>query len=815
MSIIKEIKEWKIKYLYQRVIDYISQHSIEICRLTYISGSEGNLLKSLKNKLDEIIKEKKIKLEIVKDEDETSSEKLYQIMNDLVKSLKTIKENNNVLRQQLTIVQNLLFTKKDDKIFINFVDNDISNEIKDLILTYTSKVIEKLYYNIDSKAEDTEELQVLYLYLIFQIKDDNFVIKLKKLIYSLLYSNNKNRFNKFIIESSKIIVDKTKVDDEVINSLKKVILEKSEIDIKINNVSQNCIKFFKEKQRNNKNLYNFFTKDIIEKNFKLINQGDFKVNKDKDNYQEEKNIPKFEKKKIVVNELDNDSSKLHLFSPEFLITNGLKSKIDDSDIEIFNSDNYSIDIFSKFITEIIGEINKSIIEDNFSTNFIKIYSIQMHQNDILHYISAKLDNEHKKKLNEKKEEEENKISEKKNTFKIYIETNQNNNENESFAASDEKREYLSGSRLSSSKLSDKNKVSSDYFENLLNKLFIKNIQNEKLTTLPNILFMLNLKIPVYDRNNNSMHFESVHLDCFDKKKKSVNNNYFYGCKEIDGIFKNNSEEVRVSYEKYFSINLTYQKNKNENLFKLENKNEFFILNNSFFFCEIKKSFPNFGKGKEDVFNIEVYFPKIYKKRPSLFIPKTLESYCEQLIKLIKKFSFFSNTFNNKNDNNKKPNNHIVFIYDSINMSKEESNFQEIQKWTQTVLDEYMDRFKDMNVKFQLVFFDLLEFIDKEYQNMDKKDNTINELRKKNNELIEKDTANEIKINELIEKDNANEIKINELIEKNNELIEKDTANKIKINEIKKMKSLIEEQLKKDDNLDKGKILEMLKTFKFD
>ena len=31
-----------------------------------------------------------------------------------------------------------------------------------------------------------------------------------------------------------------------------------------------------------------------------------------------------------------------------------------------------------------------------------------------------------------------------------------------------------------------------------------------------------------------------------------------------------------------------------------------------------------------------------------------------------------------------------------------------------------------------------------------------------------------------------------------------------------MKSLIEEQLKKDDNLDKGKILEMLiKTFKFD
>ena len=99
MSIIKEIKEWKIKYLYQRVIDYINQHSIEICRLTYISGSEGNLLKSLKNKLNEIIKEKKIKLEINKDKDEINSEKLCQIMNDLIESLKKIKEKNSVLRK--------------------------------------------------------------------------------------------------------------------------------------------------------------------------------------------------------------------------------------------------------------------------------------------------------------------------------------------------------------------------------------------------------------------------------------------------------------------------------------------------------------------------------------------------------------------------------------------------------------------------------------------------------------------------------------------------------------------------------------------
>ena len=422
----------------------------------------------------------------------------------------------------------------------------------------------------------------------------------------------------------------------------------------------------------------------------------------------------------------------------------------------------------------------------------------------------------------KKKKEENKIPEKKDILKIGIKTNQNNNdnnENKSIAASSEKKEYLSGSRLSSSKLSDKNKISADYFEHLLNKLFIKNIKNGQLITLPNILFMLNLKIPVYDNNNNTMHFESVHLDFFDKNKKYINNNYFYGCKEIDAIFKNNAEEVKVSYEKYFSTNLTYKKNKNDTKFQMEKKNAFFILKNSFFFCEIKNSFPNFGKGKEDVFNIEVYFPKIHKKKPSLYVPKQLESYCEQLIKLIKKFEFFSNTFNNKNDNKKKLHSHIVFLYDSVNMNNEESSFQDIQKWTQNVLNEYIDKFKDMDVEFQLIFFDFLEFIDKEYQNMEKKDNTINELIEKEkekdntiNELIEKDKKNENKINELIEKDKENENKINEL---ENKLVEKDNENKKNNDKYKQMKSVIEEQFKKNDVLDKDTILEILKTFKFD
>ena len=201
----------------------------------------------------------------------------------------------------------------------------------------------------------------------------------------------------------------------------------------------------------------------------------------------------------------------------------------------------------------------------------------------------------------------------------------------------------------------------------------------------------------------------------------------------------------------------------------------------------------------------------------------MQSYCEQLIKLIKKFSFFSKTFNNKNDNNKKLNNHIVFLYDSVNKNKE-ANFQDIQELTLNALDEYMDRFTDMNIKFQLVFFDLLEFIDKEYQNIDKKDNKIIEL-------VEKDRENENKINELVEKDKEKENKINELVEKDkekenkiNELVEKDRENENKINELENklieksnkldtIKNLIEEF--KNDKLDKKEILGILKTFKFD
>ena len=53
---------------------------------------------------------------------------------------------------------------------------------------------------------------------------------------------------------------------------------------------------------------------------------------------------------------------------------------------------------------------------------------------------------------------------------------------------------------------------SDYLEDLINQKLIEKVEKEKLINLPNILFMLNLKIPVYKEENNSIYFKSVHLD---------------------------------------------------------------------------------------------------------------------------------------------------------------------------------------------------------------------------------------------------------------------------------------------------------------
>ena len=114
--------------------------------------------------------------------------------------------------------------------------------------------------------------------------------------------------------------------------------------------------------------------------------------------------------------------KIHLFSPEFLVVNGLKSKIYENDFQIFNDDNYSIDLFSKFLRKIIQEINEFILKNNFENDFLKKHLIKLNTKEFYHFITAKLFNTDKDELN--KEKNENNIKNSLIKIRIYQEKNE-------------------------------------------------------------------------------------------------------------------------------------------------------------------------------------------------------------------------------------------------------------------------------------------------------------------------------------------------------------------------------------------------------
>ena len=105
---------------------------------------------------------------------------------------------------------------------------------------------------------------------------------------------------------------------------------------------------------------------------------------------------------IIIDDLNYNKNKIHLFSTEFLIVNGLKRKIEENDFQVFNNDNCSIDLFSKFLRKIINEINNSIIKNNFENDFLKKHSVKLNINELDHFISAKLNYNDKEQLNQDK-----------------------------------------------------------------------------------------------------------------------------------------------------------------------------------------------------------------------------------------------------------------------------------------------------------------------------------------------------------------------------------------------------------------------------
>ena len=380
------IQMMKKEYLYQRIINYININPNKIELLKYKKGDEQKIF-------DEIEKLSK-NYDINSETNYDTLEGKKQYFKKIIEFFK--KENESLKVRHLNILNNLLFSDKDLN-FSEVYDNNIFT-LNDFILTYTLKVIRELYDTAFNKNKSIK-LKNIYLYLIFQIRNEDCPAKLEYLTYNYFYGDKimNNDIENFITESSKSIVSKENFNFITLKDLK---IKFNEIDNFNNNkVPDNVKTFFKGNNNNIKekefnDLLNFFNKKNIKNNFNKTN------------------LNEIQSEDIVIDELDFNNNKLHLFSPEFLIVNGLKTKIEYCDIEIFNSDNYSVETFSKFIKEIINEINKSINENNFSNDFMKNNLIQLHQLDkYIHYISAKLDYNNKIKLNNIKKKEDIKIEE--------------------------------------------------------------------------------------------------------------------------------------------------------------------------------------------------------------------------------------------------------------------------------------------------------------------------------------------------------------------------------------------------------------------
>ena len=402
VEIEKIIKENK-NYLYQRIknfLDKVSKTGIFATQEQIkIEGNDGISLKEkLTNILEAFIKENNINIK-----DIIKAEPINIYFDTIIQFLK-----NNPREFHVLILMNLLTSKKGKEAINKYSENKgKKTTTNDFIIQYTILAFEKVF-NKNFNEIDSDKLKEAYLYFLFQIKDSENVKKLKILIYEYLYE--KPDISEFIKKSSIEIVSKGAGDD---SKLRKYESKYSEFNISINNVQNNINLFFGEDLKKNiSNLLDFFNPNNILNN--NIYKNDVKL-------QGQDNI-------IVIDDLNFKKDKIHLFSTEFLVVNGLKPKIYENDFQIFNEDNYSIDLFAKFLRKIIFEINESILKNNFENDFLKKHLIKINTKEFYHFISAKLFNADKHELN--KEKNENNIKNPLIKIRMYQEKNEKKNYNE-------------------------------------------------------------------------------------------------------------------------------------------------------------------------------------------------------------------------------------------------------------------------------------------------------------------------------------------------------------------------------------------------
>ena len=708
------------RYIYLNIVNVLKKYKNDyIIENQYQIINDENLFEKIINKLEKYISRNNINVEIPNININLNKIKLY--CTSIIKSLK--KEDLRSIHFEIFKI--LLPSKKRKTIKENNNINKKIFSIYDFIENYSKKAIEILIKD-DFEQKDLDKLNEIYLYYIFQIIDTENVKKLKLLIYEHLYQNTD--IKEFIKKSSEIVNMKNVNDSK----LRDYETKYDEYNIFIRNVPYHYETFFsKDLQKKIFDLFQFYD-DIWDKN----NEAYFN-----------NEIINIKEKQLVIDDLNYNINKIHLFSTEFLIMNGLKKELEECDFEIFNEGNLSIDLFAKFLRRIIEELNNYLKDNNFKNDFLIKHHIKLNSN----YISGIFDYNDKKEFKEM--ENKNDIRNQFIKIKIYQNKNQGkkgNTEEEEDKEKDKKEEDKEKDKKEEDKEKDKkeeekkeknnqNHIRNDNkkkkiqnnnsdtnsvkyslfsyqtmsdiiinkaydFEELINELLIKKFDKNEIISLPNIMFKLNLKIPKYNGKNNSIEFKSVHLDYSDKYKTQENDIHMYGFKEIDAAFKSNSYNfIDVDYSKYFNNNLEYFKGKFAKCFveNRQNKN-FFIHPETIFFGEIKNSFPNSSNGREKFQSIKI--DQIKKNEENNEVIDELFSYKEQLKKLINKFTHFFDVYKKENINIK--NIQIVILYDNMNVMKIITDESKLKEETVKILNNFdMISKINENIIFQLIFFD--------------------------------------------------------------------------------------------------------------
>ena len=428
---------------------------------------------------------------------------------------------------------------------------------------------------------------------------NEFIMNFYYLYYKYTKSENLNKFRDeilskiYLLNYSNFSFDEKFMNEEYISTLKKELeilkQKKNGFKLKINrNILNNnkLLKLFHLKKVDEEKVKRFFKFSTIQDNYLKFNQE--------------------QKVDLLVDNLNYNENKLHVFNIFFIINCGLIDKIERDSLQIFNGDNNVVSLLKKYadslletINEIIQKIKNKIaikeIEENFG--FGKIFQT-------FYVLYTDLNNEKYKRQKLKFDLCDNLVEkniEKRPILKVNVNMEKsdiNTHFTKLSQDTDKKKETKESyyEKLNGDSLEEGCKK---YILSKIDDLVNENIEKIEFIEMFKILFSLNFFIPYLD-NNGLLGFYPITKQLNNQN----NNNLEYGFQEFDYLFKvsknkniymnENNGIAQLPFVKNIQITIDC-KNINNPVIKLEDGCEFFIKRDALVIVENKLKFP---KSKE-------------------------------------------------------------------------------------------------------------------------------------------------------------------------------------------------------------------------